>query len=66
MDDVSNTPASDSVSQVNVKVVGEVPAEGLAHSYQSLAHAIGEAMGNAAQSGGISQVDSGETPKTKE
>ena len=54
----------DSVTQVNVKLVGEAPAEALAHASQSLAHAMGQAMEHAAQTpSGSEQVTNVEPDK---
>ena len=47
--DKTNQQNPDSVAQTNVKLVGEAPTETLAHASQSLAHAMGQAMENAAQ-----------------
>ena len=55
---------ADSVTQTNVKLVGEAPAEGLAHSNQAMAHAIGQAMENAHQEqSGSGQVTMAEPEK---
>jgi hypothetical protein len=43
-----NGQITDAVTQTNVKVVGEAPALALGTVYQSLAHAAGIAMENAA------------------
>jgi len=58
MPDKVNTQITDAVTQTNVKLVGEAPAEALALSAQALAHAIGLAMENASQTqGGLQQVN---------
>jgi hypothetical protein len=58
MADKVNPQITDAVTQTNVKVVGEAPAEALALSSQTLAHAMGLAMENAAQTqGGMQQVN---------
>jgi oligoribonuclease (3'-5' exoribonuclease) len=62
MSDTVNPQITDAVTQTNVKVVGEAPAEALALSSQTLAHAIGLAMENAAQTqGGMQQVNNSAT-----
>jgi hypothetical protein len=43
-----NDQITDSVSQTNVKVLGEAPAMALASVYQTAAHSLGIAMENAA------------------
>jgi hypothetical protein len=49
---------TDAVTQTNVKVVGEAPAEALATSTQALAHATGLAMESAPQTqGGMQQIN---------
>lgn len=49
---------TDAVTQTNVKVLGEAPAEGVAVSTQAMAHAISLAMENATQAqGGMQQVN---------
>jgi hypothetical protein len=58
MADKVNPQITDAVTQTNVKVVGEAPAEALALSSQALAHAMGLAMENASQTqGGMQQVN---------
>ena len=53
-----NSQITDAVTQANVKVVGESPAEGVAVATQALAHAVGLAMENATQTqGGMQQVN---------
>jgi hypothetical protein len=58
MADKVNPQITDAVTQTNVKVVGEAPAEALALSSQAMAHAMGLAMENASQTqGGMQQVN---------
>jgi len=53
-----NPQITDAVTQTNVKVLGEAPAEALAAANQTMAHAIGLAMENASQTqGGMQQVN---------
>lgn len=53
-----NSQITDAVTQTNVKLLGEGPAEALTLSAQALAHAMGLAMENAAQTqGGMQQVN---------
>jgi hypothetical protein len=42
-----NDQITDSVSQSNVKVLGDAPALGLGHIYQTMAHSTGLAFQNA-------------------
>ena len=57
MADTVNNQVSDAVTQNNVKVIGESPAEALSIAYQSLAHSTGLAMENAMQTqGGLQQI----------
>lgn len=56
-----NTPVNgqitDAVTQTNVKVLGEAPAQSMALVYQTLAHSISLAMENAQQAqGGLQQI----------
>jgi hypothetical protein len=52
-----NSQITDAVTQTNVKVVAESPAQALGVSYQALAHSTGLAMENAMQSqGGMQQI----------
>jgi hypothetical protein len=56
-----NTPVNgqvtDAVTQTNVKVLGEAPAQSMALVYQSMAHSISLAMQNAQQAqGGLQQI----------
>lgn len=58
MPDQVNPQITDAVTQTNVKLVGEAPAEAVALSSQAMAHAIGLAMENASQTqGGMQQVN---------
>lgn len=53
-----NAQITDAVTQTNVKVLGEAPAEALAVASQAMAHAIGLAMENATQTqGGMQQIN---------
>jgi hypothetical protein len=53
-----NSKITDAVTQTNVKVVGEAPAEALGVATQAMAHATGLAMENATQTqGGMQQVN---------
>ncbi|HEY1631810.1 MAG TPA: RebB family R body protein [Rhizomicrobium sp.] len=53
-----NSQVTDAVTQANVKVVGEGPAEALSVEVQAMAHSIGLAMENATQAqGGMQQVN---------
>jgi len=57
-----NTQITDAVTQTNVKVVGEAPAEALAVTMQAMGHATGLAMENAAQTqGGMQQINNTST-----
>jgi len=52
-----NSQVTDAVTQTNVKVLGEAPAQSMALVYQSLAHSISLAMQNAQQAqGGLQQI----------
>jgi len=56
-----NTPVNgqitDAVTQTNVKVLGEAPAQSMAIVYQTLAHSISLVMENAQQAqGGLQQI----------
>ena len=52
-----NAQITDAVTQTNVKVLGEAPAEAVAVATQALAHAVGLAMENATQTqGGMQQI----------
>lgn len=53
-----NAQITDAVTQTNVKVLGEAPAEAVGLAIQALAHAVGLAMENATQAqGGLQQVN---------
>jgi hypothetical protein len=53
-----NAQITDAVTQTNVKLVGEGPAEAVSVSTQAVAHALGLAMENAQQAqGGMQQVN---------
>jgi hypothetical protein len=57
-----NSQITDAVTQTNVKVVGEAPAEALAVATQAMAHAMSLAMENASQAqGGLQQVNNTST-----
>jgi Killing trait len=57
-----NPVITDAVTQANVKVVGEAPAEALAAADQAMAHSMGLAMENAVQTqGGMQQVNNSAT-----
>ncbi|MBW8813065.1 MAG: RebB family R body protein [Caulobacterales bacterium] len=52
-----NAQVTDAVTQTNVKVLGEAPAQSMAMVYQSMAHSISLAMQNAQQAqGGLQQI----------
>lgn len=52
-----NTQVTDAVTQTNVKVLGEAPAEAVGVASQAMAHATGLAMENAMQTqGGMQQI----------
>ena len=52
-----NAQITDAVTQTNVKVLGEAPAEALGIATQVLAHAVGLAMENATSTqGGMQQI----------
>ena len=52
-----NAQITDAVTQTNVKVVAEAPAQSMALVYQSMAHSISLAMQNAQQAqGGLQQI----------
>ncbi len=52
-----NSQVTDAVTQANVKVLGEAPAQSIALVYQSMAHSISLAMQNAQQAqGGLQQI----------
>lgn len=53
-----NPVVTDAVTQTNVKVLGEGPAEGVDIAIQASAHATGLAMENATQTqGGMQQIN---------
>ncbi len=57
-----NTQITDAVTQTNVKVLGEAPAEALAVTMQAMGHATGLAMENATQTqGGMQQINNTST-----
>jgi hypothetical protein len=49
MADEVNSQITDSVTQTNVKVVGEAPAQAMGLVYQSMAHSVSLSMQNAMQ-----------------
>jgi hypothetical protein len=52
-----NGQITDAVTQTNVKVLGEAPAQSMALVYQTMAHSISLAMENAQQAqGGLQQI----------
>jgi hypothetical protein len=52
-----NSQITDAVTQSNVKVLGEAPAQAMALIYQTMAHSISLAMENAQQAqGGLQQI----------
>ena len=52
-----NAQITDAVTQTNVKVVAEAPAQSMALIYQTTAHSISLAMENAQQAqGGLQQI----------
>ena len=58
MDDTPvNAQITDAVTQTNVKVLGEAPAQSMGMVYQTLAHSLSLAMQNAQHSqGGLTQI----------
>jgi len=57
-----NTQITDAVTQTNVKVLGEAPAEAVAVAMQALGHSTGLAMENASQTqGGMQQINNTST-----
>ncbi|WGM40152.1 RebB family R body protein [Caulobacter sp. NIBR1757] len=57
LDTPVNGQVTDAVTQTNVKVLGEAPAQSMALVYQSMAHSISLAMQNAQQAqGGLQQI----------
>jgi hypothetical protein len=52
-----NAQITDAITQTNVKVLGEAPAQSMAMVYQTMAHSISLAMENAQQAqGGLQQI----------
>ena len=52
-----NGQITDAVTQTNVRVLGEAPAQSMALVYQTMAHSISLAMENAQQAqGGLQQI----------
>ncbi|MFN3583345.1 RebB family R body protein [Phenylobacterium sp.] len=57
LDTPVNQQVTDAVTQTNVKVVAEAPAQSMALVYQTMAHSISLAMQNAQQAqGGLQQI----------
>ncbi len=57
-----NAQITDAVTQTNVKVLGEAPAEALGLVYQSLSNSVGLALENAMQTqGGMQQIANAST-----
>jgi hypothetical protein len=55
---IVNPQITDAVTQTNVKVLGEGPAEGVDIAIQAVAHSTGLAMENATQTqGGMQQIN---------
>ncbi len=50
-----NSQITDAITQTNVKVLGEAPAQSMALVYQTMAHSISLAMQNSMQSQGALQ-----------
>ncbi|WP_191555734.1 RebB family R body protein [Brevundimonas aurantiaca] len=58
MTDTVNTQITDAVTQTNVKVLGEGPAEAVAIAVQAVAHATSLSVENASQAqGGMQQIN---------
>ncbi len=56
-DTAVNSQVTDAITQTNVKVLGEAPAQSMALIYQTTAHSISLAMENAQQAqGGLQQI----------
>ena len=56
-DTTVNSQITDAVTQNNVKVVGEAPAQAMGVVYQSMAHSVSLSMQNAQQAqGGLQQI----------
>ncbi len=51
-----NAQITDAITQTNVKVLGEAPAEAVGLATQALAHSVGLAMENATQTQGGMQA----------
>jgi hypothetical protein len=52
-----NAQITDAVTQTNVKVLGEAPAQAMGLVYQTMAHSISLSMQNAMQTqGGLQQI----------
>ncbi len=52
-----NSQITDAVTQTNVKVLGEAPAQAMGLVYQTMAHSISLSMQNAMQTqGGLQQI----------
>ncbi len=57
-----NAQITDAVTQTNLKVLGEAPAEAVGLATQALAHSVGLAMENATQTqGGMQQANNSAT-----
>ncbi|WP_417457096.1 RebB family R body protein [Kordiimonas sp.] len=57
-----NSQITDAVTQTNVKVLGEAPAEAVGMSFQSMSNSVGLALENATQTqGGMQQVGNAAT-----
>lgn len=57
-----NSQITDAVTQANVKVLGEAPAQAMALVYQTVAHSISLAMQTAGHSqGGLQQISNAVT-----
>jgi hypothetical protein len=62
IDTAVNSQITDAVTQTNVKVLGEAPAQAMALVYQTMAHSISLAMQNAMQAqGGLQQISNAVT-----
>lgn len=58
MSDTVNAQITDAVTQTNVKVLGEGPAEAVAMASQAMAHATSLSMESASQTqGGMQQIN---------
>lgn len=57
-----NSQITDAVTQTNVKVLGEAPAEALGMAFQSMSNAVSLSLENATQTqGGMQQVANAST-----